>query len=121
MTKRLASLVLLLTLGGSVMAGMPMHAGGDSSMMDCCKAALEQNDSPRVSAARLCCAMNCKEPASTNDNPAQSFSKTSAAPITLVVVALPRATNYQRLADSYSRSTLLSLKPAYILNLALLI
>ena len=27
--------------------------------MDCCKAALMQNETPEVDAARLCCALNC--------------------------------------------------------------
>ena len=58
-----------------------MHSGGgESGMMDCCKKALEQNDSPHVAAARLCCAMNCNEPGSTSSNPSQSFSQTGSEP-----------------------------------------
>jgi hypothetical protein len=122
MTKWLVSLGLILTLGSSVLAGMPIHSGGsESGMLDCCKKALEQNDSPHVAAARLCCAMNCNDPASTSGNPGQSFSQTSLEPSPLVVVSLPPATNYRPLdvRDAQPRSS--SPKPAYILNLALLI
>ena len=63
MKVRLTSLVLVLMLGGSAFAGVPMQLGEHSCSMDhmmgdmdCCKAALVQSQSPQASAARLCCA-----------------------------------------------------------------
>jgi hypothetical protein len=121
MTKWLVSLVLVLTLAGSVLAGIPTHSGDTGSgMMDCCKKALEQDDSPRVAAARLCCAMNCNDPASTNGNPGQSSFQTGLEPTPLVVAALTPATNHRWIRARSARTTTNS-KPAYILNLALLI
>ena len=122
MTKRLVSLLVILMLGGSVLAGVPMHSGGsESGMMDCCKKALEQNASPQVSAARLCCAMNCNDPASTTSNPGQGFSQTSSQPSPLMVAVLPSPANYKSLSFRYEPTGSISSKPAYLLNLALLI
>jgi hypothetical protein len=68
MRLRLTSLVLLFSLAGGVLAGMPLHSNEQecnmSSManMDCCmKAALGQGSDNEVTAARLCCALNCSE------------------------------------------------------------
>jgi hypothetical protein len=121
MTKRIASFVLVLTLS-SVALGMSMHSGGEESgMMDCCKKALEQNDSPSVAAARLCCAMNCNQPASNTGNVSGSFSQTSTGPSSEAVLVLPPATNFKAIRVRYIRTTSKTSKPAYILNLALLI
>ena len=58
-----------------MLAGVPVHSGSsESGMMDCCKKALEQDASPHVAAARLCCAMNCNEPGSTSSNTSQSWT-----------------------------------------------
>ncbi len=70
MKKRCASLVLLLMLGGSAFAGIPLHSGERGCNMtmegmDCCKAALMQSETPEVAAARLCCALNCSQPGAT--------------------------------------------------------
>jgi hypothetical protein len=122
MLKSLTNLLLILAIGSSVVAGMPVHSGGsDSGMMDCCKKALEQNDSPHVAAARLCCAMNCNEPTSTNGNTSQSFSQTISPPSPLIGLALPPAANLKPLRARYTPTWSTGLKPAYILNLALLI
>jgi hypothetical protein len=122
MLKRLTNLLLMLAIGSSVVAGMPVHSGGgESGMMDCCKKALEENDSPQVSAARLCCAMNCNEPTSTNGNISQSFSQTISQPSTLIGLALPPAANLKPLRARYTLTRSSGSSPAYILNLALLI
>jgi len=120
--KKLTNLLLILALAGSVAAGMPMHSGSaESGMMDCCKKALEQNDSPHVAAARLCCAMNCNEPGSTSSNTSQSFSQTGSEPSPLVGVVLPPATIRRQLLTHYTLTSSTHSQPAYILNLALLI
>jgi hypothetical protein len=101
---------------------MPMHSGGaDSGMMDCCKHALEQNGSPRVAAARLCCAMNCSEPGSTSSNTSPTFSQTASEPGPLIVANLSTRSDLKALRAHSKATTSASLKPAYILNLALLI
>jgi hypothetical protein len=72
MKKRLATLILLLVLGGSTFAGVPLHFGesecGMTTMsgMDCCKAALMQSQTPEVAEAKLCCALNCAQNGSTS-------------------------------------------------------
>jgi hypothetical protein len=122
MLKGLTNILLSLAVGGSVAAGMPMHSGGgESGMMDCCKKALEENDSPHVAAARLCCAMNCNEPGSTSGNPGQNYSQTGTEPSPQVVVALPPATNQSLSRARYTTRRSTTSKPTYILNLALLI
>ena len=121
MFKKLTNLVLVVAVAASVAAGMPLHSrSAQSAMMDCCKKALEQSDSPHVAAARLCCAMNCSEPASTNGNFGQNFSQTGAELSPVIVVALPPLANYKSQRPRYARMSSAT-KPAYILNLALLI
>lgn len=72
MKKRLASLFLLLVLASSAFAGGPLHFGesecGMESMMDmdCCKAALLQDQTPEVADAKLCCALNCAQNGTTS-------------------------------------------------------
>jgi hypothetical protein len=122
MIKRIASLTLVLVLGGSVLAGVPMHSGSsESGMMDCCKKALEQDASPHVAAARLCCAMNCNEPGSTSSNTSQSFSQTGSEPSPIIVAALPTTSLSKQLRARYELLSASPSQPTYILNLALLI
>jgi hypothetical protein len=70
--KRLASLFLLLVLAGSAFAGVPLHfgeseCGMDGMMdMDCCKAALLQEETPKVADAKLCCALYCAQNGTTS-------------------------------------------------------
>jgi hypothetical protein len=121
MTKRIAAIVLILTLG-SVALGMPMHSSGEESgMMDCCKKALEQSGSPAVAAARLCCAMKCNQPASNTGNVSGSFSQTSTGPSSEPFLPLPSANSYGTIRADYILITSTTSKPTYILNLALLI
>jgi hypothetical protein len=122
MTKWFVSLVLVLTLGGGVLAGMPMHSGGsESGMMDCCKKAMEQSNSPHVAAARLCCAMNCNEPGSTAGNTSQNFSRAGLEASSPSVLPFPPVTNYKPLRAHYGSISSTHSEPTYILNLALLI
>lgn len=122
MIKRIASLTLVLMLGGSVLADVPMHSGSsESGMMDCCKKALEQNDSPHVAAARLCCAINCNEPGPTSNNPSQNFSQTGSEPTPLIALALPPTSIQRTVRARDALRTFALSQPTYILNLALLI
>src|SRR6266446_9912627 len=75
---RLASLALVLVIGGSALAGVPLHSNEqECSMpgmagMDCCeKAAQAESLTPEVSTARLCCALNCLQTGTTGSNGSQ--------------------------------------------------
>src|SRR4029450_4861372 len=72
MVTRLASLALVLVIGGTVFAGIPLHSHEqECSMpgmagMDCCKKAAQADKlTPEVSTARLCCALNCSQNGTT--------------------------------------------------------
>jgi hypothetical protein len=127
MKKRLASLFLLLALVGSAFAGVPLHFGeGECGMsmmeMDCCKAALLQQQTPEVADAKLCCALNCAQNGTTT--PPSSVRVTPPAPVRVssspvLAQALPivslRFQNIDRLHGPPGSA------PAYLRNLALLI
>jgi hypothetical protein len=122
MVKRVTNLLLILAVGGSVSAGIPLHSGSsESGMMNCCKKALEENNSPQVAAARLCCAMNCDEPGPVGGNTSQGFSQSAVQPSPSVVLALPQVTSYKPLRARHELTESTDSKPAYILYLALLI
>src|SRR5258707_8941076 len=78
MVLRLASLALILVIGGSVLAGIPLHSNEqECSMpemtgMDCCKkAAQAERLTPEVSTARLCCALDCSQSGTTSSSGSQ--------------------------------------------------
>ncbi len=80
MKKWLTSFFLILSLAGGVLAGMPLHSGTKNSrMMKCCKKSKSSAQSPKVQAARLCCALNCTESAPTS--PGASFNYSPSAVI----------------------------------------
>ncbi|MDQ3748244.1 MAG: hypothetical protein M3367_04385 [Acidobacteriota bacterium] len=64
MRKRLAVLVLILLVGGNALTGTPIYAQ-KSEMMKCCKSAFKSGDPDRISAAKLCCAVNCLQSGAT--------------------------------------------------------
>jgi hypothetical protein len=75
MKKWLTSIFLLLALASGVLAGMPLHSGNmNSRMMDCCKKAKSKEQSSEASIARLCCALNCTDPAPTSSSLSYNFS-----------------------------------------------
>lgn len=128
MKKRLASLVLLLVLVGGAFAGVPLQFGGSecgmSEMMEgmeCCKAALLQNQSPEVADAKLCCALNCAQGGTTS--PPTSVRITSPAPARLLdLPSMPqpivRSALFGRIDSKHGPP---GSPPAYLLNLAFLI
>src|SRR5437899_9867142 len=72
MVTRLASLALVVVIGGSVFAGLPLHSNEQECSlpgmadMDCCKkAAQAESLTPEGSTARLCCALNCSRSGTT--------------------------------------------------------
>jgi hypothetical protein len=120
--EKLINAILILAVAVSVVAGMPLHSSSEEAgMMDCCKKALEQNGSPGVAAARLCCAMNCNEPGPTSSNSSAGSFQTGSQPSALIVLALPPVTVHKSLRAHCAPASLARVKPSYILNLALLI
>ena len=131
MMKCFASIVLILAIGGSALAGVPLHSEGRecgmssdamSEEMDCCRMAQMQSDSAEVLVARLCCMMNCPQPGPTGTStlPTQ-FSN-------VIAVAFEQATIQQPvLVESFSLQSRSKLShsadshPAYILHHSLLI
>src|SRR6266481_3211153 len=78
MSIRLASLALVLVIGGSALAGVPLHSNEqECSMpgmagMDCCKkAAQAESLTPEISTARLCCSLNCSQSGTTGSTGSQ--------------------------------------------------
>jgi hypothetical protein len=124
MLKKLTNLLLILIVASSVAAGMPLHSdGGESGMMDCCKKALEQNDSPQVSAARLCCAVNCSTEGTTNPTSSSNLSPQSqhaVSPHPAATLAVLNSYGSLRFVAASNSPPAYS-EPAYIRHLALLI
>lgn len=129
MRKRLTSLVLLLMLTGSALAGMPLHSSeeacsmdGAMGGMDCCKIALLQSQVPEVEAARLCCAIECATdgtaPSTKLRLSPQSRPESSAYPTSTPTL---QPAVLMRLHTSRSHGPPTDSHPAYIRNLALLI
>ena len=75
MKKWLTSLFLIVALASGVLAGMPLHSENENSqMMDCCKKAKSKEQSKEANIARLCCAVNCSDPAPIPTGTAFNFS-----------------------------------------------
>jgi hypothetical protein len=125
MARRGKAVVLLLVLSISVLAGMPLHAEQKChlpGMVDCCAVARQQARTPQISAARLCCALNCTLPGTQGptatqslpqfvaDRPHQALMPTAAA--TQALISPPHSLMPDRLSHA---------PPAYIQHLALLI
>src|SRR5436190_22008960 len=125
--KRLASLFLLLVLAGGAFAGVPLRFGesdcGMSMMeMDCCNAALLQQQTPEVADAKLCCALNCAQNGATS--PSSSVRITPPSPVRTssspaFAQALPILSFRSQSIDRLHGPPVPA--PAYLRNLALLI
>jgi hypothetical protein len=128
MKKRIASLFLLLVLFGSAFAGIPLHFGeSECSMegmldMDCCKAALLQEKTPKVADAKLCCALTCAQNGTTSPPSAMRVTPPPPAqmPSHPAIAGQPQVplVQSQRLDRLHGPP---GLAPAYLRNLALLI
>src|SRR5258706_16326154 len=123
MVLRLASLALILIIGGSVFAGIPLHSNEqECSMpgmagMDCCKKAAQvESLTPEVSTARLCCALNCSQSGTTGSTgsrlPRPSASQAIAIhPASLQPAVVPP---HLSLRSSWAESPPPYSNPAYI-------
>ncbi|MGI8468426.1 MAG: hypothetical protein ACR2N3_08235 [Pyrinomonadaceae bacterium] len=80
MNKWLTSLLLFFSLASGVLAGTPALTGNAEngmSAMDCCKKKTKDCDAKSVSAAQLCCAVNCSNPAPTAPGASVNFAPSS--------------------------------------------
>jgi hypothetical protein len=126
MTKWTTSLFLILTLGASVVSGMPLHSNEEKcamhGMSDCCKTAQGHGDETDVASARVCCVVNCTQSGTTNPSGGQlPKASTILATVYPVLVQPTIPTRFQFHILSWSHSPPQSSNPAYIRNLALLI
>jgi len=125
----LTSLFLLFALASGVMAGTPVFSGAAEngmSAMECCKKKGHEAIAKSVSAARLCCAINCANPAPNAPGAAFNFSPSSVviSDSILKQIALLFALEkpVQTISFSFERKTLpQKLQPKYIQNHSFLI
>ncbi len=128
MAKWTTSLVLILTLGASVLVGMPLHSNEQKcahgmSGMDCCKTAQGHGDETEVASARLCCAIQCPQSGTSGRSGVQlpKSSTVLAATIHPALVQPPAPEPIPVLVSRFAHSPPGSSDPAHIRNLALLI
>jgi hypothetical protein len=128
MAKWITSLFLILTLGASVLTGMPLHSNEEEcamhgmSGMDCCKTAQGHGNKSDVASARVCCAVNCSQSGATNQSGSQlPKGSTVFAPVFPATIQAPLPTRFHFRNSSWAHSPPQSSNPAYIRNLALLI
>src|SRR5882724_5420148 len=125
MRKWLVNSILLLAVAGNAAIGMPLHSRSEScpmGEMDCCKkAALVRSATPQVTAARLCCSLNCSQsgttPANGNTSSPQPLS-ISAHP---AGIQMPLPSLIMLSDASHSHGPPAYSSPTYIRHLALLI
>lgn len=127
--KRVASLFLLLVLGGTALAGVPLHFGenecsmGGMMEMDCCKAALLQQSQTRFTQEEeLLCALNCAQNGATLPVTAMRLTP----PAQTVQLSRPVLTQPLLIPISISRVAVQTHSPpgsppTYLRNLTLLI
>ena len=128
MLKRLSSLVLILVLGGSALAGVPMHQNepgcngmAGMEMMDCCKMAQMQGNAPATIAARLCCMIDCQEPGPTGAQFNLRAPDFSVSPLPPAVMQSPGVLPIPLERPFSTPIYLPNLQASYIRNLSLLI
>src|SRR6266513_2220155 len=131
MVTRLASLALILVIGGSVFAGISLHSNEQECKMpgmagmDCCKkAAQAESLTPELSTARLCCALNCSQSGTTGSNGAAQLPRPSISQPAAIYPSSTQplvGTLHLSLRSSWADSPPPYSNPAYIRHLALLI
>ena len=127
MLKRLSSLVLILVLVGSALAGVPMHQEehgcgmAGMEMMDCCQKARMQGDAPATIAARLCCAIDCQEPGPTGAQFTLRLPDFGVTPLPPAVMHSPAALPIALERPFSTKIHSPDLQSSYIRNLSLLI
>jgi hypothetical protein len=126
MKKWLISVFLLAVVLGGTTTGMPRHAGEKgcplAAMMDCCAEARMKSDKPETLAARICCALNCSEPGTTQPSGCFRISPQPIVKLEVIPVSRLAPDHGRGLTRSFSPPGYRrNLDPAYIRHLALLI
>jgi len=123
MIKWFASLLLIFAFGSGVFAGMSLHSGEQdcemSKMMKCCKRArIGKGTSAEVSAARLCCAVNCEQSGSTSAAvKLPQFSSLVVVALYLATFERPIASDSTKIKSDFAVGlTQFKSKPVYILH-----
>jgi len=116
---------MIVLLTSTLLAGASARRDGRECPMravhDCCKKAHTPSRSPDMAAARLCCLVNCPQPAPTGTNFTfrySSDSNTSPRPTVARASNIAYAATARAYAPPFQPS---HSPPAYIQNLALLI
>jgi hypothetical protein len=127
MKRWVTSLFLVFALASGVLAGMPLHAGNmDSGMMSCCDKARSKEQTPEANAARLCCAVNCADPAPTSPggtfNLAPANIEISKSVAEQISALFQKEKTTPRITQQYSREIRpRTFQPKYIQNSSFLI
>ena len=129
MAKWTTSLFLILTLGASVLSGMPLHSNEEKCSMHgmngmhCCKTAQGHGDEIEVASARLCCVVNCTQSGTSGPSGVQLPKTLSLlyAAVHPAAVLPSTPAPIPVLVCRWAHSPPESSNPAYIRNLALLI
>ena len=97
--------------------------GESMEMMDCCKRARAQGNTPEIQAARLCCAVNCQNGGANGPASATRVSAPQVAPEhpASAPVASTPALTLPHLRRDVRPSHANESPPVYLLNLAFLI
>jgi hypothetical protein len=125
----LTSLFLLFALASGVSAGTPAftsNAENGMSAMECCKKKTKDCDAESVSAAQLCCAINCGNPAPTAPGASVNFSPSaiiiSDSILKQIALLFAQKKPVQTVFHSFERKTLpQKFQPKYIQNHSFLI
>ena len=123
MLKRALGLAVISVLvSGAIGARADYGFWAEANMPLCCKKARSSANMREVSIARLCCKLNCSEPASGGSSTATNLSNNPGTPAATAII--PAATNvssfalrYLHLQVTHSHDS----NPKYIQHLALLI
>jgi len=86
MVKRLAVFIFIFVIGINVLIGTPIYAQ-KSETMKCCKSALQSGNFARLSAATLCCVVNCPQSGATTNS-------TTSVQITRFVSLIPNLNRF---------------------------
>jgi hypothetical protein len=121
--KWITTLFLLLVLSIGAIAGPLIHSTKrECPMPSCCRLAQSDETTPKAFAARMCCMMNCQQPATSGTGHSSNFSPLIFT--TLQTIISQHVLNLQRRISisKYSTEVISQVSiPSYIRHSALLI
>ncbi len=125
----LTSLSLIFALTSGLLAGTPVFSGNAEngmSAMECCKKKTKDCGAKTVSAAQLCCAINCGNPAPTAPGTSFNFSPVAVVISDSILKQIAALLNQEKpatqVAFSFERKTIpKKFQPKYIQHHSFLI